>query len=340
MEIAPRTDLSRLDLGVHLGSGGQGRVLAVTGSTYDGCPLALKRYSHGSAKLLNTSILEEIIEFPLSLEPSERDWLYGKFAWPLMLVEDRGAVCGFLMCRVDSPYYFSFQTRTQGARSVLADMAFLLNHDNYVSQAGLSVSEKDRLELLRSLAEVLARMHALGIVMGDLSPKNLLFRLQPSPSCFVIDCDTVIVNGATALRQVETPDWEAPQQEPRATEATDSFKFGLLAIRLFARDQSSADISALARVSSDLEALAAMSQERNPAARPGPGVWIDALEAATRHASSIPAAFTGPSYPDSVRSRTVLGLEGQLNVDFLMRHALGPARAVRSSARSPVISLN
>jgi serine/threonine protein kinase len=334
------TDVRQLHLGEQLGSGGQGRIVAVDNSIHDGCPTVFKRYASIVADQIDAAALEEIVKLPLSLDQHERDWLHEKFAWPLMLVEDRGAVCGFLMCRVAQPYYFNFQTQSQGALSRLADIAFLLNDDKYVSRAGLLVSERDRLELLSSLAEVLSRMHQLGIVMGDLSPKNILFRQQPSPSCFIIDCDSSVVRGSTVLPQVDTPDWEVPRGEVRATISTDSYKFGLLAIRLFARDQSSVDVSALAQISSDLGVLAAASLNQDPFSRPIPGAWMDALGNAIAGASASPAIYTVDSASNSAEaevSRAIL--RDELDVGWQMRHVLGPARAVRSSARSPVISL-
>jgi serine/threonine protein kinase len=338
-EAVTRADLGALELREQLGSGGQGSVIQIETPTSHRCPVVLKLYTPQVVNQLDASILEDMTRFPLSLESSDMEWLYENLAWPLMVAESNGVACGFIMCKADPSYYFPFQTQTRGTRSVLADMAFLLNSDNYVSRAGLSISERDRLELLVNLAEILSRMHAMGIVLGDFSPKNILFKLQPSPSCFIIDCDTAVFQGATALRQVETPDWEVPNKEPLGTKASDLYKFGLLAIRLFARDQVSTDVSALDDVSSSLKRLAEKSLERNPADRPSPEAWIDILNAAIRHASSAPATFTGSApAPDS--PEPTYDISGEPDIFWLRQHALGPARAVRSSARSPVISLS
>src|ERR1019366_7340580 len=127
------------------------------------------------------------------------------------------------------------------------------------------------------------------VVVGDLSPKNLLFSLAPEPGCFIIDCDAMRVRGETVLPQAQTPDWEVPAGEPIATPAADAYKFGLLAIRLFARDQSSSDPAALAALSPELGRLADLSLHDDPARRPGPGAWVPALDAAAAAASAAPA---------------------------------------------------
>ena len=210
----------------------------------------------------------------------------GISSWPWAIAMDNGAACGFLMRVVPSVYNFSFTTVTQGIKARLSTVEYLLNSDDYVSRAGISISEKDRLNLLGTLAQTMSRLHALGVVIGDLSPKNLLFNLNSYSSCFIIDCDAIALCDESALDQIDTPEWEVPPGEKKGTEASDSYKFGLLAIRLFARDQSSQDISALSALSPELGRLARLSQDRNPLNRPAPGSWVDAIQSAASSANA------------------------------------------------------
>jgi eukaryotic-like serine/threonine-protein kinase len=199
---------------------------------------------------------------------------------------------------VPSVYRFSFTTRTQGSKAMLSTVEFLLNPDSYVSGAGISISERDRLNLLGALAETISRLHAHGVIIGDLSPKNVLFNLNSYASCFIIDCDAVALRGESALDQVDTPEWEVPLGEKKGTEASDSFKFGLLAIRLFARDQSSRDPSALSALSPELGRLAALSQDLDPLRRPPPGAWVSTIQAAASSASPANATQTSFIQPN------------------------------------------
>ena len=339
--LVPRVEASTLQLGNDMGSGGQGKVTAIDsgGEEFDRTPVVLKRYLPAVADWLDISVLEDIVNFPLSLEPRYKAWLKESFAWPTRLVEDNGSVCGFLMRAVEPSFYFNFQTRTRGSVQQLASIGFLLNHDDYVSTAGLSISERDRLDLLKNLADILSQMHAFGLTIGDFSPKNILFKLSPSPSCLIIDCDAITLQGRSALPQIETPDWEIPAGESRATSASDSYKFGLLAVRLFARDQSSSDLSALAAISPTLGRLAERSQAPDPNRRPTPEMWIGALTDAAKIASTFRAPPRVPQAHSSETDASGPNPIGSAGLGWPIQHALGPAQPVRSSARAPVISL-
>jgi eukaryotic-like serine/threonine-protein kinase len=291
-----RVEISSLRLGAVLGSGGQGKVVAVENYLIDATwPAALKTYSGGVH--VNTHGLEKITSFPDQLHRNDRDWLMGATSWPWAIATDGGMTRGFLMRVVPDVYRFDFRTRTQGSKTMLSSVEFLLNPDDYVSGAGISISDRDRLNLLGALADTISRLHARGVVVGDLSPKNVLFNLNSYSSCFIIDCDAVALHGESALEQVDTPEWEVPPGERKGTEASDSYKFGLLAIRLFARDQSSGDASAVSALSPEMGRLAALSQNADPTRRPPPGAWVSAIQAAAASASSANATHNSPTQP-------------------------------------------
>jgi uncharacterized caspase-like protein len=320
----PRVDINSLAVGAQVGRGGQGRVLTVSEYRVNGqWPAVLKIYSPALIARLDAAVLEKMVSLPGQLPPEDGQWLLNNTAWPTAIAEDRGVVSGFVMRMVPDAFYFSFQTQTQGTRRLLADTAFLLNPDSYLTSAGLTVSDSDRLAVLSSVAATLSRLHALGVVVGDLSPKNVLFSLAPSPGCFLIDCDAVQLRGETVFPQVETPDWEGPHGEAKATTASDAYKLGLLAIRLFARDQSSRDPAALGALSAELGQLAMLSQDLDPARRPPPSAWVSAFGAAGRPAPtalvvaepavSAPGGFSGspgirlaPDPPDEPRVALVV----------------------------------
>ena len=300
----PRIELSALTLGSRLGKGGQGQVTEVSNVLLNKqWPAVLKEYSPAVKPALHVTVLETLTGFPGTLAHHDGLWIHENSAWPAVVVQDKGAACGFLMRAVPPAFHFNFQTQTRGAQRKLADMAFLLNAEHYVRRSGIAVTDRDRLALLGNVASVLSRLHSHGVAVGDFSPKNVLFSFRPSIRCFLIDCDAVCLRGHTVLDQIETPDWETPAGEPRATPATDAYKFGLLAIRLFARDQSSRDIGALAAVAPELGRLAQLSQHPDPLRRPPLGTWSTALRAA---ASSAPAVTVTPP-PAAQQRPPVLG---------------------------------
>ena len=91
-----------------------------------------------------------------------------------------------------------------------------------------------------------------------------------------------------------------PHGEETATPAADAYKFALLAIRLFARDQSSYDRTALTALSPELGRLAGASLDPDPSRRPGPRAWIPALAAAISTASAAAPAMTAPATPPRI----------------------------------------
>ncbi|MET9012440.1 hypothetical protein ABZX74_16185 [Streptomyces olivaceoviridis] len=292
----PVVERGTLALGRQLGQGGQGTVHQVTNRKINeaddgGWDVAYKEYAAAVLPDLDAAALASQVGLLGELSADEGRWLCDKTAWPAAVVENQGRACGFLMRAVPEQFRFAFRSLagTSTATKRLANLEYLLNDDAYVAGIGLTISERDRLEILADLAATLTRLHRIGITVGDLSPKNLLFTTDPEPRCFLIDCDAMRVRGATVLPQAETPDWQVLAGEEKATRSSDVYKLALLAVRLFARDQTTTDPAALAALSPELGGLARMSLSPDAARRPTPAVWAEQLGAAAPTASTIPA---------------------------------------------------
>ncbi|MFJ9925939.1 hypothetical protein SAMN04490357_4907 [Streptomyces misionensis] len=293
----PVVEHSTLALGRQFGQGGQGTVHQVTNKRINeadggGWDVAYKEYAAGVLPDLDAAALAAQVGLLGELSAEEGQWLCEKCAWPAAVVERQGSACGFLMRAVPDRFRFSFRSlsgTSTGTRR-LANLEYLLNDDAYVAGIGLTISERDRFEILADLAATLARLHRIGITVGDLSPKNLLFTTDPRPECFLIDCDAMRVRGATVLPQAETPDWQVLPGEEKATRASDVYKLALLAVRLFARDQTATDPAALAALSPGLGDLARAGLAPDAARRPTPATWAEQLKAAGATASTTPAA--------------------------------------------------
>ncbi|MGW5224404.1 hypothetical protein ACWEP5_05505 [Nocardia niigatensis] len=320
-------DHADLVLGRRLGQGGQGTVHEVTNRTISvgggpGWPVVFKEYDAALQSRLDADALAAMVTMVFELNAMEGAWLCERAAWPAAVVERQGRACGFLMRAVPDRFRFDLRSlsgaTTTGPR--LANVEYLLNDDAYIAGIGLTISDSDRVALLAELAATLARLHRLDIVVGDLSPKNLLFSTVPGAACFLLDCDAMRLRGASVLPQAETPDWQLPPGEEKATRPGDIYKFGLLAVRLFDRSQTTADPSALAAVTPALGDLARTSLAPEPALRPSLGMWTEMLCAATPTAamaapsrsasrpSRIAVTPTPPPVPGPPDSQTAMAL--------------------------------
>ncbi|MBM7775029.1 serine/threonine protein kinase [Actinokineospora baliensis] len=292
---ADARELGRMRL---LGSGGQGRVLRLVDHPDGPDAVVYKEYSPRVVDEVDVDALRRFVGFAADLDGTTRSRLLSRAAWPEVVVRKDGVVVGFLMRKAPVAYSttmrFGEETTTE-----LALVQYLLNPPGYLADRGLELSPRFRYELLHDTAEALALMHRLGISVGDLSPNNLLFSLTARPRGFFIDCDAMRLDGQSVLPQVETPDWRISDlgAEEQATPASDSYKLGLLAIRLFANDQQSTN----PKLAPDrLRGKVTASLNENPAKRPTAQSWIGPLAAAASEAAE--ESDTPPATP---RPRTI-----------------------------------
>ncbi|MCF3137160.1 hypothetical protein [Streptomyces olivochromogenes] len=296
-----------------LGNGGQGIVYGVPDppGKFKGEYLAYKEYLPTVA--YKSDALYDMVCFRQLLSQAERDFLDERLTWPLALVY-RGAtptdprpsgnpntkVVGFLMRRVVQAY----ELRMPQTNEVkLQALEFLLNDDAYMTRVGLFVDDAHRVELLLDLARTLDWLHRRAVAVGDLSPKNVLFTLGGRGRCLFIDCDSMRYRSQDVLAQVDTPGWEVPEPQ-KATTASDSFKFGLLALRVFNRDQDSVDPGPLRAVSTELAQLANRAQNRDPQRRPPLSEWLPVLELAHNRAKQRPRRMARTPQPQATPTAT------------------------------------
>ena len=300
----PQVSLSDLGPMSRIGSGGQGTVFALA----EDPGLVYKEYAPRFVDDVDVATLGRFVRLASGDAGPDAAALVHLAAWPTAIVRKGGVVRGFLMPRVPDQYTVRLRLPA-GPATVLAQVQYLLNSDRYLRSCGLALDERLRLELLRDTGEALATFHRLGICVGDLSPNNLLFSLTERPRCYFLDCDAMRLDGDSVLAQAETPEWHVPvregeqESEELATPATDAYKFGLLAVRLFAGDQQVRDPAAAGtRLRGAVRDLAGRSLSADPEERPPPERWIGVLDAAIARApASVPAPPEPEPEPEPVR---------------------------------------
>ncbi len=228
-----RTDLAGPGVLTEIGKGGEGTVFDIAGRP----GVVYKEYLPRTGLVLNRAALERLIARTADFTDHERQRIISRTAWPTDLVVDGARITGYVMPRIPETYW-----RTHGAshdpRRVPCDLNYLTYRAQWQTSKDL-VSDVPRLDvpdilrLLADLSETMALLHRYGLVMGDVSGRNLLWTDRPALSVFVIDCDAFRPEGEEAVNPPkESPDWGDPAvKNGRTDRASDVYKLGLAAYR-------------------------------------------------------------------------------------------------------------
>ena len=299
--MAEKRVIPRDKLGVltKIGQGGQGVVYrAPNVKTKFAESMVYKEYKPAALAEIDFTALAAmpaLVEESLSYGQAER--LVSIAAWPCAIVEDADAPTGFVMPAIPEQFFISLST-VKGVSSTTAEFQHLLNAASVLAARDIAIDEAQRYALLREVASGLAFVHKHGVCIGDISPKNLLFSLSPHEAVYFIDCDAVRVNGVSALPQVETPGWAVPAGEELATIYSDTYKLGLLALRLLAGDQDVKNPQYIpAGAPSMVRQIITDTLTNEPERRPLPEAWTYVLghaieEAQHRQLSAAESAST------------------------------------------------
>lgn len=279
-----------------LARGGQGVVYdAPAVSTKFAASMVYKEYTAQSLRDMNAHALAAMPGFLEQLPYDDGARLISLAAWPCKTVTTCDTITGFIMPKLPDEFFIPLTT-AKGTSSALAEFQHLLNPRTFVASLGISISDEQRCQLLREAASALAFLHKNGVSVGDISPKNLLFSLNP-PAVHFIDCDAMRVNGTSVLPQADTPNWWTPDGEEKATPQTDTYKLGLLALRLFGGEQHLKTPDSLPNSTPPLlRQLITDTLTREPAKRPPPIAWTYILGRAIEDLQHQ-AAITPPPAP-------------------------------------------
>jgi serine/threonine protein kinase len=307
--MAQRIERGRIGVLDKIGQGGQGVVYRAPSARTDFAKsMVYKEYKAGVLASLNVAALEAMPEFlESSLTYGDGAILISLASWPCAVVEDAGKTTGFVMPSIPDEFFTDFWTSNKSTPSrVPAEFQHLLNEPQVLAMrfAGNVISDRQRYELLRQVASALLFLHDRGVCVGDISPKNMLFALSPSPAVYFIDCDAMRVNGASLSQQMESPGWQVPAGEDKATVYSDRYKLGLLALRLILGSQDAADPGRLpASTPAELRRIITDTVTNPPHRRPDLASWDRALAAAIATApqhTPTPAPPPRPASPPMV----------------------------------------
>lgn len=154
-------------------------------------------------------------------------------AWPTQVLVENGVPVGVSMPLVAERFYMQI-VDPQGRRVRRLQELQHLNKDGFLSARGqYAPTSSERLEVVGRLASTMSLLHELGVVMGDISMRNLLWTMTPSPDLFVIDADSFVPQWGDPPQdpQPETPGWKAPPGLKPPSVASDRYKLALVAHR-------------------------------------------------------------------------------------------------------------
>lgn len=257
-----KTNLGKTEL---LGSGGQGKVynvpdLALPGETG---PFVFKEYKPKVLKNNDVALRHSVgrLAAVRSGVPGRAEKLDRFAIWPLAVVlPDQYApgACGVIMKRYPATCHVKLALPSGKAKMVDFTVQQYLRTEKDRKDVGLpAMADQDRWKFLVQVALLLRKLHAMEVVFGDVSAKNILINTHGStnPRDFkpmFIDTDGCRIRGSqAALPQLDTPAWEPPEvravrtlartgevdaqtlksadlRARHASKTTDVYKFGLL----------------------------------------------------------------------------------------------------------------
>jgi hypothetical protein len=221
---------------------------------------------------------EMTVRFWEQLPPPRRRRLAQMTVWPRALVRDSSRqVCGLLMPLLPDHFFWTRPDHINGGTKRLPlELQQLIGMHPRGGTPGAprSADALERHVLLAKLAYVLALLHRLAWVYGDLSFKNVAYALDP-PRIKVMDCDAAAPVADLSREQGNTPFWFAPEcegsnrlQDPR----TDVYKLGLMVLRCLTPGSAASQTHNSARIvgvlDSEGERLVKCALSRVPDERP------------------------------------------------------------------------
>jgi hypothetical protein len=270
-------DAAALRRGPVLGRGGQGEVIEVDLPGWPTAePLVAKWYLPSVAP--DPAALTRLVSWRRSLDEPERTALDTVVCWPRAVLLRDGRAAGVLLARVPTEFTFTLSRPSGGRVEVLRELQHLIATPALLARRGIADADPaTRVRVLAALASAVAFLHEQGVVLGDLSVKNVLW--SPARGVYLLDCDALRLTGTSpAVPQPNSPGWDDPVFPGTQNQQSDRYKLALAVLRVAARDFHTRDpeLGTHLLERAVLPALRA-GLNHEPAARPTASAWRDLL---------------------------------------------------------------
>ncbi|GAA4410487.1 hypothetical protein GCM10023148_01860 [Actinokineospora soli] len=291
-------DSATVSLGGLLGQGGQGKVnelRSVGGSAAPG--LVVKRYLPHVP--INAGALTRLVAWRRSLPEPDRAGVDEVCCWPRSVLVNADRAEGAVLPRVPPRFAFLSELPSGATRTLLRELQFLLARPELLARRGLPTPDTAlRLRVLARFTAAVARLHRHGVVLGDVSVKNVLWTSDPTPAVYLLDSDSFRLAGTEPVTpQPNSPGWFDPAFPATQNLASDAYKVALVVLRVLAHDFQTRDPErATSGLGRDLLPLLRASLTEAPTARPPVAAWPDQLD---RRATEISATNSRGAWADA-----------------------------------------
>lgn len=283
-------------------------------------PIVYKEYMRGRVTVSKPALLN-VVKARGAISPKTLPSFDAMTVWPLrVVVDDADLPCGVLMRLIPRSFFVDIFMKFTGAmESTPREVQHLIYDVQRARSNNVDVPDandaKLRIKLCERLSSLLAVLHKADYVYGDLSARNVLYQLTPTPSVMLVDCDAARKRGnAAVIKQQDSPDWDPPEtsvallrgQPSIQSMATDQYKLGLFVLRCLTPGRGSSTNRDPAGAKRALGAQYGPMLERaltgSPAERPTAAQWAQGLRAILGERS--PSITVAPAQTTASKNNT------------------------------------
>ena len=222
-----------------LGRGGQGRVVEVSGGPIPAGQERLAAKWYLPSVRLDAAALTRLVAWRRSLPGDERAALDRVACWPRCVLLRDGRAAGVLLPLAPDRFHRTVRLPSGSTGRGLRELQHLIAGPALLARRRVpDVGTVDRLRVLAGFADTVAFLHDRGVVLGDLSVKNLLWCCDNATAdTYLLDCDALRLTGTDpAVPQPNSPGWDDPAFPGTQNQQSDRYKLALAVLRVLARD--------------------------------------------------------------------------------------------------------
>jgi hypothetical protein len=198
--------------------------------------LVFKQYDLRAVQA-SLSGLMRLVDVRAGLAAQRRAVLDEMTVWPLRAVQGAGGEARGVLMRLIPDDYFEDMRLPSGRRDrEPRELQHLIFEAAQARRSEVDVPPDgdvpSRLRICERFAYIMSILHGANLVYGDISARNVLYRLRPEPGVLLVDCDAARMRGSAAVnKQQHSPDWDPPERVTAQSLTTDRYKLALFVLR-------------------------------------------------------------------------------------------------------------